>query len=40
MNSDILGTNLDEELFGTDLADVIKVLFGDDRIYSGWRVIV
>ena len=35
MNSDILGTNLNDELFGTDLADVIKGLFGNDRIYSG-----
>jgi len=30
MNSDILGTNSNNELFGTNLADVVKALFGDD----------
>ena len=32
--NNILGTNSNEQLFGTSLADLIHGLFGDDTIYS------
>ena len=32
--TNIIGTNSNEQLFGTSLADVIHSLFGDDTIYS------
>ena len=33
--TNIFGTNLNEQLIGTALADVIKGLFGDDTISAG-----